>query len=264
MKTVFEQIYFVFQHRVDEATNKKSSSLVIYNQNKSKVNGKVNSTYVHSSSLPSKTGGSDLNPRPKRSYPTSTCSSLTSSNQKNCRSEKNADCELNELRSLNALIPPNGLLIRNQLVAPSAKRSSSPERLSSLSASTCSQHPREERLLSFSSGKESYIKLRLAMSSADAFKSARSGAKGEAKFANVKKKYYQKAIALMVIGGLIFSTGIVFAVLHFAGYITEIRIVGPICLAIGLLMIICGIVWLPIIKTKLKRQESVMSRTFSL
>ena len=111
---------------------------------------------------------------------------------------------------------------------------------------------------------ESSYRLKLAMSSADAFKNARGAAKGEETYIHVKKKYYQKAIAIMVIGGLIFSSGIVFAILHFADYFKQVVMLGPICLAIGLLMVICGLVWLPIIKTKLKRQENVLNRTFSL
>lgn len=87
--------------------------------------------------------------------------------------------------------------------------------------------------------------------------------KVSAKRKAVEKRYYAKAIAIMVIGGIIFSVGIALAALYFAGYV-KVTMIGPVCLSIGLLLSVCGVVWLPIIKTKLKRQQQIMSRTFSL
>ncbi|XP_078482219.1 uncharacterized protein LOC104266546 [Ciona intestinalis] len=99
--------------------------------------------------------------------------------------------------------------------------------------------------------------------SADAFVAAGAAAKGGERLAQAKRTYYRKAIALMVVGGVIFTLGIALAALYFAGYPT-IQMAGPVCLSIGLLLGVCGIVWIPIIKTKLKRQQQVMTRTFSL
>ncbi|XP_039265068.1 uncharacterized protein LOC120340775 [Styela clava] len=78
-----------------------------------------------------------------------------------------------------------------------------------------------------------------------------------------EKRYYAKAIGLMSVGGFIFAVGIALAALHFAGY-EILMMAGPVSLSIGLLLLVCGIVWIPIIQTKLKRQQQIMSRTFSL
>ena len=111
---------------------------------------------------------------------------------------------------------------------------------------------------------EKTYQLKLVMSSTDAFKHARGVNKSEKKLAIIKKQYYQKAISIMVVGGLLFITGVIFAALYFSGIMIKYQIAGPICLAVGLLMTICGFVWLPIIKTKLKRREQLMTPIFSL
>ena len=97
---------------------------------------------------------------------------------------------------------------------------------------------------------------------AQAIVNARASAKGQAQFANARKQYYRKAIALMVVGGLFFTAGVALAVLHFARF-EGVQIAGPICLAVGLLLSVCGLVWIPIIKTKLRRNRQMMSRTFN-
>ena len=225
------------------------------------MNGKVKSASVQSSAS-SKANNFEHRSKPHRSRTTS-LAQVVSSKQKNRSSKKHVDSisQVGGKRNLHTLALPNGLLNRSELDPLTLKGSETSEELE-LNASTESLQPSEKERFS-NNREESLHKLRLAMSSAEAFK--RGAAKGEEKIVNVKKKkYYQKAIAIMVTGGLFFSAGIVFAVLHFADYFTQMQMLGPVCLAIGLLMIICGVVWLPIIKTKLKRQESVMSRTFTL
>ncbi|CAK8682019.1 unnamed protein product [Clavelina lepadiformis] len=106
-------------------------------------------------------------------------------------------------------------------------------------------------------------------SSADAFVSAREAAlkaaRGSERLEAARRKYYRKAIALMSVGGVIFATGVTMAILFFCDKSLRVmRMAGPICLAVGLLLVVCGMVWIPIIKAKLKRQQQVMSRTFSL
>lgn len=112
--------------------------------------------------------------------------------------------------------------------------------------------------------KEENYRIQLAMSTAEAFKQSKTCGKNDKKLELMKKRYYQKAIVIMAVGGLLLATGIVLAVLLFSGIYKKYQIVGPICLAIGLLMMICGLVWVPIIKTKLKRQQQLISQTFSL
>ena len=68
------------------------------------------------------------------------------------------------------------------------------------------------------------------------------------------RHHYRKAVAIMVAGGLIFLVGIAMAALYFYDY-EQVYIVGPICLSVGLLLGVCGIVWIPIIQTKLRRQQ---------
>nr|CAB3263221.1 uncharacterized protein LOC104266546 [Phallusia mammillata] len=112
-------------------------------------------------------------------------------------------------------------------------------------------------------GKSPGVTLVRVADTADAFMAAGAAAKGEERLAVVKKQYYRKAIALMSVGGFIFLLGVTFAALFFAGY-APVQMAGPICLAIGLLLGVCGLVWIPIIKTKLKRKQQMMTRTFSL
>jgi len=71
-----------------------------------------------------------------------------------------------------------------------------------------------------------------------------------------RRHYYRKAVGLMTTGVAIFGLGIAFGVLYFLN-VKERRnllMAGPICLAVGLLVFICGLVWIPIIKTKLKKK----------
>lgn len=88
---------------------------------------------------------------------------------------------------------------------------------------------------------------------------SRLGAKRRAR----EKRYYVKPIILMVIGVCFLILGIVFACLHFADW-AKLLMAGPISLSVGLLLLVCGIVWTSIITAKRKRQRQIMSRTFSV
>ena len=67
------------------------------------------------------------------------------------------------------------------------------------------------------------------------------------------KNMYRKPIIVMVFGGVFFIVGVVMAVLYFMGN-EVVKPVGPVFLSIGLLSSVCGIVWIPIIQTKIKRE----------
>lgn len=71
-----------------------------------------------------------------------------------------------------------------------------------------------------------------------------------------RRHYYRKALGLMATGVAIFVLGIAFGVLYFVDIEgrRNLLMAGPICLAVGLLVFICGLVWIPIIKTKLKKK----------
>ena len=77
----------------------------------------------------------------------------------------------------------------------------------------------------------------------------------------IRKKLYKKPIAVIVSGGILFSVGIAMAALFFYGF-DSVQMVGPVCLSMGLLVSVCGIVWIPIIQTKLKREHGSRSTSF--
>ncbi|CAG5099243.1 Oidioi.mRNA.OKI2018_I69.XSR.g16375.t1.cds [Oikopleura dioica] len=71
-----------------------------------------------------------------------------------------------------------------------------------------------------------------------------------------RRHYFRKAMGLLAVGIGIIALGIAFSVLYFLNRETRknIMMAGPICLAVGLLVFICAMVWIPIIKTKLKKK----------
>ena len=70
----------------------------------------------------------------------------------------------------------------------------------------------------------------------------------------IRKRLYKKPIAVIVTGGILFAVGIAMAALFFYGF-DSVEMIGPICLSMGLLVSVCGIVWIPIIQAKLKREQ---------
>ena len=71
--------------------------------------------------------------------------------------------------------------------------------------------------------------------------------------AAMTKELYRKPIIVMAVGGVLFTVGVVMAVLYFMGN-EKVKTVGPIFLSVGLLASVCGIVWIPIIQAKIKRE----------
>ncbi|XP_041133179.1 phosphoinositide-interacting protein-like [Polyodon spathula] len=65
--------------------------------------------------------------------------------------------------------------------------------------------------------------------------------------------YYHKPIIIMVIGGLLFAAGTVIAFLYFSRVGRVPYALGPVCLSIGLMFLVTGLVWVPVIKQKVRK-----------
>uniref|UniRef100_A0A8C3FB33 Phosphoinositide-interacting protein n=1 Tax=Chrysemys picta bellii TaxID=8478 RepID=A0A8C3FB33_CHRPI len=63
--------------------------------------------------------------------------------------------------------------------------------------------------------------------------------------------YYNKPITLIAIGGLVFFGGGILTALYFK-YVSVPYALGPVCLSIGLMFLLTGIVWMPIIKQTIR------------
>uniref|UniRef100_A0A8C8SWX0 Phosphoinositide-interacting protein n=1 Tax=Pelusios castaneus TaxID=367368 RepID=A0A8C8SWX0_9SAUR len=63
--------------------------------------------------------------------------------------------------------------------------------------------------------------------------------------------YYNKPITFIVMGGLVFFGGIILTALYFK-HVDVPYALGPVCLSIGLMFLITGIVWIPIIKQTIR------------
>ena len=233
-------LFFVFQLRAEEAAFRSSAAsgpkLI-----SSKVNGKTRPSTAHTTNSTDK-------PQVSKKATVSCPNVHSSKNLKSPIPKKNAHVcvEINKDQVTHQQRKINGILSAGDISLKVDKKTAT------LAIST------EERGQSWD---KFCHKQKLAMSSADAFRLAGLAAKTEGKTVTQPKNYYQKAMVLVGVGGTIFATGIVFAILHFSEKFTNVQMMGPVCLAIGLLMVICGVVWLPIIKTKLKRQERSSNQT---
>ncbi|XP_053566391.1 phosphoinositide-interacting protein [Bombina bombina] len=73
---------------------------------------------------------------------------------------------------------------------------------------------------------------------------------------------YQKPIVIMSIGGAFLLLGIILTVFYFIDKDLPVsRMFGPVALSIGLMVLIVGLVWVPIIRKKRKQRSS--SRLFN-
>uniref|UniRef100_A0A670JLH4 Uncharacterized protein n=1 Tax=Podarcis muralis TaxID=64176 RepID=A0A670JLH4_PODMU len=64
--------------------------------------------------------------------------------------------------------------------------------------------------------------------------------------------YYNKPLTLIAIGLLVFLSGIGLSALHLVHTVDVPSALGPVCLSIGLMFFVTGMVWLPIIKHALR------------
>uniref|UniRef100_W5NMJ5 Phosphoinositide interacting regulator of transient receptor potential channels n=1 Tax=Lepisosteus oculatus TaxID=7918 RepID=W5NMJ5_LEPOC len=73
---------------------------------------------------------------------------------------------------------------------------------------------------------------------------------------------YQKPIIVMSAGGAILLSGIILSSMYFADkYRNATEFLGPAFLSIGLMILVFGLVWVPIIREK--RKQSSVKRLFS-
>lgn len=73
---------------------------------------------------------------------------------------------------------------------------------------------------------------------------------------------YQKPIIIMSIGGSVFLLGIILTTMYFVYTTAPVsKNMGPVALSIGLMVLIVGLVWVPIIRKKRKQRSA--SRLFS-
>ncbi|CAK7317887.1 phosphoinositide-interacting protein [Vulpes vulpes] len=78
---------------------------------------------------------------------------------------------------------------------------------------------------------------------------------------------YRKPIVIMSVGGAILLFGVVITCLAYTlklgdNSLKVLKMIGPAFLSLGLMMLVCGLVWVPIIKKKQKqRQKSVFFQT---
>ncbi|XP_015745935.1 phosphoinositide-interacting protein-like [Python bivittatus] len=67
--------------------------------------------------------------------------------------------------------------------------------------------------------------------------------------------HYNKPVTLAVTGVLVFLTGISLSALYFSHSIDLPSAFGPICLSIGLMFFVTGVVWLSIVKRAIRYEE---------
>ncbi|KAM4692523.1 phosphoinositide-interacting protein [Rhinophrynus dorsalis] len=73
---------------------------------------------------------------------------------------------------------------------------------------------------------------------------------------------YQKPIIIMSVGGSVFLLGIILTTMYFMYKEAPFsKLFGPVAFSIGLMVLIVGLVWVPIIKKKRKHRSS--SRLFN-
>ncbi|XP_078274438.1 phosphoinositide-interacting protein-like [Rhinoraja longicauda] len=65
--------------------------------------------------------------------------------------------------------------------------------------------------------------------------------------------YYHKPVTVFAIGLLALLAGVILTVLHFIGVLDVPSVLGPVCLSIGLMFMVTGLVWIPIVKEKIRR-----------
>ncbi|KAM6951131.1 ribosomal L1 domain-containing protein 1 [Aplochiton taeniatus] len=66
--------------------------------------------------------------------------------------------------------------------------------------------------------------------------------------------YFHKPIIVMVLGALMAAVGAVLFLLHSSGVTEAPHATAPACLSIGLMFVVVGLVWIPILKENLRRK----------
>uniref|UniRef100_A0A674CRM2 Phosphoinositide interacting regulator of transient receptor potential channels n=1 Tax=Salmo trutta TaxID=8032 RepID=A0A674CRM2_SALTR len=65
--------------------------------------------------------------------------------------------------------------------------------------------------------------------------------------------YIHKPIIVMVMGALMLGAGAVLILLHSSGVTDTPHATAPVCLSIGMMFVVVGLVWIPILKDKQRR-----------
>uniref|UniRef100_A0A8C7F5T5 Phosphoinositide-interacting protein n=1 Tax=Oncorhynchus kisutch TaxID=8019 RepID=A0A8C7F5T5_ONCKI len=65
--------------------------------------------------------------------------------------------------------------------------------------------------------------------------------------------YIHKPIIIMVMGALMLGAGVVLILLHSSGVTDTPHATAPVCLSIGMMFVVVGLVWIPILKDKQRR-----------
>lgn len=63
--------------------------------------------------------------------------------------------------------------------------------------------------------------------------------------------HFQKPALAIFIGGLLFATGTALSLLYFTQVGNVPYLVGPVFLSVGLMFLVTGLVWVPVIKQKM-------------
>ncbi|MEE6526150.1 hypothetical protein FKM82_026599 [Ascaphus truei] len=92
-----------------------------------------------------------------------------------------------------------------------------------------------------------------------------SSSRSESLWTNVHRSAwdtYQKPIIIMSVGGSVFILGIILTSMYFMTKNAMVsKILGPVAFSIGLMVLIVGLVWVPIIRKKRKQRSA--SRLFN-
>ncbi|MEE6497573.1 hypothetical protein FKM82_002773 [Ascaphus truei] len=72
-----------------------------------------------------------------------------------------------------------------------------------------------------------------------------------------KWSYYHKPITLIIFGGIVFLTGILYTIFYFTKYVEVPYALGPVFLSIGLMFLVTGLVWVPIV-TEAVRHKGIL------
>uniref|UniRef100_A0A3Q0R8B2 Phosphoinositide interacting regulator of transient receptor potential channels n=1 Tax=Amphilophus citrinellus TaxID=61819 RepID=A0A3Q0R8B2_AMPCI len=67
--------------------------------------------------------------------------------------------------------------------------------------------------------------------------------------------YLHKPIIVMVMGSLMSAAGALLFLLQYSGVIEAPRSVASTCLSLGLMFVVMGLVWVPILKEKQRRKQ---------
>ncbi|XP_051878146.1 phosphoinositide-interacting protein-like [Pristis pectinata] len=69
--------------------------------------------------------------------------------------------------------------------------------------------------------------------------------------------YYHKPVTVFVIGVFALLAGVILTILYFIRLVEVPYVLGPVCLSIGLMFMVTGLVWIPIVKEKIRQNRLI-------